>query len=77
MKVKAFIFSGNRQQYQYFLSENHLSRYEYPCLDDINWNGHHDVDIIRIGTFYENSRLLDMLPHIENYLKGTSTAKNH
>lgn len=67
MKTKAFIFAGNHHQYENFIRENHLDRREYPMLSDENWRGI-EADVIRVGTFYENSKMLDMLPYIERSL---------
>lgn len=68
-KIKAFIFAGNRHQYQCFIHENHLNQTEYPQLDENNWHGVDDADLIRIGTFFENRKLLDMLPYVEEALR--------
>lgn len=69
-KIKAFIFSGNQHQYQCFISENHLHRDEYPRLNIENWRGiRGNIDIIRIGTYFDNIEILHILPHIEFYLK--------
>ena len=70
IKTKAFIFAGNRHQYQCFIRENHLNEREYPQLTEDNWYGIHGIEIIRIGTYFENSKLLDMLPHIELHLRN-------
>lgn len=75
--IKAFIFSGGHHQYQNFIQENHLDRRKYPMLSEDNWRGVCDVDIIRIGTFYENKKLLDMLPHIEHALFMYRKAKEN
>lgn len=67
MKLKAFIVAGNHHQYQCFLRENHLDRREWPMLNEDNWRGQDCTDIIRIGTYFENKKLLDMLTLVENY----------
>ena len=66
MKIKAFIFAGDYRQYENFIRENHLERREYEMLKEENWRGQDDFDVIRIGTFYLNGKLLDMLPTIEH-----------
>ena len=69
-EIKAFIFSGTQHQYQCFLQDNHLNRNNYPRLTEENWRGRHkNIDVIRIGTYFENKKMLDMLPNIEHYLK--------
>lgn len=66
--VKAFIFSGEQREYDNFIQENHLDRRIYPRLREENWQGYRDVEIIRIGTFYQDQRLHSMLYHIETQL---------
>ena len=73
MILKSFIFSGGRHQYECFIRENHLDRREYPQLNEDNWRGITGVDVIRIGTYFENQKLLDMLPLIEQYLRKEPT----
>jgi hypothetical protein len=69
----AFICAGNHRQYQNFIDENHLDRRRFPMLTEDNWRGVMNASVIRIGTYYENQNLRDMLPYIEQYFKERTT----
>lgn len=65
---KAFIFTGDQNQYREFIRENNLNPREYPRLTETNWRGTEGVDLIRAGTYYKDDILMRLLPMIENYL---------
>lgn len=69
MILKAFIFAGNVRQYEDFIRENRLNRKEYPYLNEVNWRGIRNADLIRIGTYYENKKMMDLVPYIDHQLK--------
>lgn len=53
MGKKALVIAGNYKQFWDWLRENNFHPFDYVYVDENSWRGFHNIQVIKIGTWYE------------------------